>query len=242
MRHAHAFLFQALRIGDALVAQRIVRDGQHEGRRRRRQIGRTDRRTAPVGALGRTVQVKVDKPAHRGRRQQHAFGDALVRTERHRQIDDGIDQQLVRQLRQAAGCSATAAARLPPALSPPTATRAGSMPSEAALSNTKRVAAAASSNAGGKPVFRRHPIIDRDDPALRGIRQMPAHAVMRFEIAEHPAAAVEIHQCRLCRARRRTGRHIKPQRNVAVRAWRFQIAHLRHRLRRSAASRARVAL
>src|SRR5262249_60142417 len=45
--------------------------------------------------------------------------------------------------------------------------------------------------AGGKPMLRREPIIDRDDDTTRGVGHYPADDIMRIEIARDPSAAVE---------------------------------------------------
>src|SRR6266566_5063621 len=87
--------------------------------------------------------------------------------------------------------SATTAARLPPALSPATATRRLSIPSSPACATTQRVAAGRR-----ELVLRRQPVVDGDDGDARLGRDLPALDVVRVEIADHPAAAVVVHEHR----------------------------------------------
>ena len=40
------------------------------------------------------------------------------------------------------------------------------------------------------------PVVDGQDAALRKVRQPPADAVMAVEVADHPAAAMQVKQAR----------------------------------------------
>ena len=83
----------------------------------------------------------LDVPLHRCSRQVWAVPELLVRVRVAPRIGHGIDEQLEAQ-GNGSGC-VTAAARLPPAESPPIARRSGSAPSAAACSHAQRVEASA---------------------------------------------------------------------------------------------------
>ena len=88
-------------------------------------------------------------------------------------VGDRVDQQLHgrhRRRRASRASRLTTAARLPPALSPPTAIRRGSAPSSAALSAAQLKAAQASSTGGRERVLGGQPVVDREHrgPGRRG--------------------------------------------------------------------------
>jgi hypothetical protein len=56
---------------------------------------------------------------------------------------------------------------------------------------------------GGKAVLGRQAVVEREHDAGRFLRQLPADRVVRLDIADAPAAAMKIKQCRQrARARR----------------------------------------
>ena len=125
------------------AARRRPRPRRAAGRsrrwRRRPGAGRRGRRPAAARRVGRRRrrrrQVVALEPVHVVRGQQEALGVGVARRLAADSVGDRVDQQLI------AGCGPpasrpsrlTAAARLPPALSPPTAIRAGSAPSVAGV-------------------------------------------------------------------------------------------------------------
>jgi hypothetical protein len=54
---------------------------------------------------------------------------------------------------------------------------------------------------------------------------------VRVEVADHPAAAVQVEQCRQALRVAAARRAVEPQRDRPVRARRLQLAHQRHRRR-----------
>ena len=86
------------------------------------------------------------------------------------------------------------AARLPPAESPPTATRLASTPSSSAFSTHQVRAARQSSRAAGARVLGREPVVDRHDDGAGAVGEGPRGGVGGVEVADHPAAAVEPQQ------------------------------------------------
>src|SRR5437899_2590914 len=104
----------------------------------------------------------------------------------------------------------TTAAKLPPALSPPTARRSRPKPRAAACCATHEVAAKQSSTAAGN-LCSGGTVIDRNDDAPDRIGEMAAKAVMRVEIADHPTAPMEIDECGEYFAGRRCHAAVQPQ-------------------------------
>ncbi len=90
----------------------------------------------------------------------------------------------------------TTAARLPPALSPPTAMRVGSIASAAALRVRPARRGDGVVHRRGKAVLGTEAIVDRDHRAHREVGELAARHVVRLEVADGPAAAVEEHQRR----------------------------------------------
>src|ERR1051326_1625787 len=86
--------------------------------------------------------------------------------------------------------SASTAARLPPELSPPTATDSNRAANHSSPAH-------ASSTAAGKRVLRRQPVIQRHHRAAAANRQGTADRIVRVEVAHHPAAAMQVEQRRL---------------------------------------------
>src|SRR4030095_7165776 len=92
--------------------------------------------------------------------------------------------------------SATTAARLPPALSPATATRRAAPPRRPAEPAPAGVRAAPARppprvvDGRRELVLRRQPIVDGDDRDARFGRDLPALDIVRVEVADHPPARV----------------------------------------------------
>ena len=148
-----AFLLQAEGIGAALVAQRIVARGDHQRRRQAAerlgaQAARcASRRGSPCPACSGRRTIPWWRHSARSRPRS---GDRTRRAPRHRSPDrrEAAGEAWGRHCR--APRSTTAAARLPPALSPPMASRVGSTPIEAPLAATHFRPATTSSKAPGK--------------------------------------------------------------------------------------------
>ena len=85
---------------------------------------------------------------------------------------------------------ATAAARLPPALSPPTETRVGIDLQHLGVLDRPRQRRIGIVVGDGKDVLGRHAIVDRHHGALGGVGDLAADPVVAVEVAQHPAAAV----------------------------------------------------
>ena len=110
----------------------------------------------------------------------------------------------------------TTAAMLAPALQPHTASCPGTPPSAAALSATHRTAAKAVVDGGGEAVLRRVAVVrPRRSTASTAHAQVAAQRIVRRGVAQHPAAAVEVHDDRV-RARGR--RSVEAVRQFAGRA------------------------
>ena len=103
--------------------------GAHAGAGRRRAAARR-RARARVGVAEVRLPAALACPRAREHR---AVGELAVGVAVHRGVERRVDEQLRAHARSRAWRAATAA-RLPPALSPPTTTRAGSVPSCAAPS------------------------------------------------------------------------------------------------------------
>ena len=87
---------------------------------------------------------------------------------------------------------ATTAARLPPALSPATASRAGSAPSSAAWSATHVVTASQSSTAAGIRVFGRQAVVHAHHHGRDAGGQPVTGGVVGGDVADDPPAPVEV--------------------------------------------------
>ena len=148
-----AFLLQAKGVGTALVAQRVVAGGDHQRGRQAGERSGAQRRDAPVAA-------RAPCPACSGRRTIPWWRRSARSRPRSGDRSRCAPRRRSRDRREAAGWSlgpplsraqiATAAARLPPALSPPMASRVGSMPTDGPLAATHFSPATTSSKAPGK--------------------------------------------------------------------------------------------
>jgi hypothetical protein len=78
---------------------------------------------------------------------------------------------------------------------------------------------------GGKFVFGRQAVIDRDHGTVRRVGKLPANHIMAIQVANDPAAAVEIHHRRQPGTGRRSKPAIKAQRQRPARPRHEKIAH-----------------
>jgi hypothetical protein len=228
----------------ALIAQRIVTGGLHQRGRQPGKIARHVWACVGIRAIAGAGQIMVPEPFHVGARQHEAVGgEFALRRRVIRRGDRGIEQQLEAQRRTAAvprhdrnhgrEISARAvAAHGYPARIGAERRGVGSHPPGRGVAILGRC---------GKLVLRSEPIIDRHQHASRRVCNRAAQDVVGIDTAEHPSAAVEIHQ----RAHRsRSGGGVDANRNCAMRTvympvfgaidrWRLDLARLqqRHHLR-----------
>ncbi len=107
------------------------------------------------------------------------------------------------------------AARLPPALSPITPSRVGVATEVLGMAGGPEQRVVAVLDAGGEPVRRRQPVVDRHHDRVEPLGDDAAAPVTLPGAAEHEAAAVEVHDHR-ARGARPGLRGVDPQRQVAV--------------------------
>ena len=132
----------------------------------------------------------------------------------------------------------TTAARLPPALSPPTATWSGIAPSVAAFAQSPAEGRDGIVDGGGEPMLGREPIVDREDMHVGVAADAAAQVVVAVEVAEHETAAVIVDQQRPRTAR---GRRIVARGEGAVAAVDGDVRHRADRDRRAGDGRGVVA-
>jgi len=186
-RHRHR-----LGIGDPFVAERIELRHQNRRRRQARQVAVLQHRGVGMGRR-HVIYVVCPVPLHHGGREE--IVSPAVRDVRRTVeigIGDGIDQKLVRQRR--AG------------LIPCADRDGGGEVSARAISGDRQPCRIDTQVRGviyrpqqrivtvvertGELGLRRKAIIDREHRCPAGTRQRPRRCVMRFEIADDPAAAV----------------------------------------------------
>ena len=122
---------------------------------------------------------------------------------------------------------ATTAARLPPALSPPTARREASTPRSAACVAHPARGGDAVVHGSREAVLRAHAVVHRHHRATGAEGQLAAQRVVRVQVADDPAAAVVVHQHR--RRRLALGRGlgvVQAQRDRTQRSLGHQVARL----------------
>ena len=160
--------------------------------------------------------------------------EELVRAPLVRQVGDRIDQQLERRRR--ARRPSTAGEPRPrrgcrPRCRPRPRPGQDRRPARPASSIAKRTAATASSTRGGKRVLRREPVVDRQDAHACLAGEEAAGLIVGVEIADDPAAAVQVDE-------QRPGsggleRHVEPGAQVAGRAGQRLLGDARDRQRRA---------
>ena len=164
-----ALLLQAPGIGATFVAQRIVAGGDHQGRRQAGQRGGAQRRHPPVAAARLVGRVVIEEPFHGLGIEAVAVVVAAVGVGARHRVGDRIGEQLQAKLGPpwSRAQIAAAAARLPPALSPPMASRAASMPTEAPLAATHCRAGHDIVEGAREARLGRQPIVDGATPRCR---------------------------------------------------------------------------
>ena len=148
--------------------------------------------------VGGAVEIVVAEPFDHRMRQQDAGLGLAVRGMLHRKVGGGIDQHLAGDggPSPSRAAIATTAARLPPALSPPTISLCGVDAELLGVVGDPFRRGDGVVDGGGEFVLGREAVIDRDHDQLALVGQLAAHHVMGIEIADHPAAAVKEHQAR----------------------------------------------
>ncbi len=111
-------------------------------------------------------------------------------------VDDGIDRGLDRP-RNPPGSprsrNATAAERLPPALSPATATRRGDAPNRAGVGECPPRDRLAVVETGGERMLGREAILDGHDGGAGAVRELARDVVHQPDAADAEPASVEVH-------------------------------------------------
>ena len=148
----------------ALVAQRVEARRDHQRGRQPGQVVGQQRRDPRIGRRRRPIRrgiVAAEVHVRRCRKNPSANSVLRPRVGRAKLVTG-----------YSSSCSAgagtpssraswdTTAARLPPALSPPTATRLGSAPSSAACSRAQRIGGVGVVDGGGRLVLGRQPVVD----------------------------------------------------------------------------------
>ena len=148
----HTGFLQLSRVGLALVAQGVVSGGDDDRGRDATYVAVPQGRDPRVGRIGVAPHVTREEPTHRLLREQVPVAVLAIRNRREVAVADGIDEHLQREVRRAASRAANAhtAARLPPALSPITASRDGSPRNVDAFFATQFNASQQSSRPAGK--------------------------------------------------------------------------------------------
>ena len=201
-RHRHAGGAQAVGVGDAPSTTGRIRPAPRgpaprlPGRR-----PATARSASRAGRFRRCTGRRTSRrwPSRAGSLRRRACAKAC----RHAPWCRG-DEQLQRQLQAdvARARIASTAASVPPALSPPTASRVSSRPSAAALAASQRSASQASRRRWGSGV-RARAGSRAPPPRRRCARELAAQAVVGLQAADDEAAAVQVQQQRQPAVRRR---------------------------------------
>src|SRR5437867_4151193 len=226
-----------------LVAQWIEARHHDQGRRDSGEGRRAQGREAPVDGVGLPGEVVRDEPPHRVSREHEALGEVGVRLRLRADVGDGIDQHLVRERRRAVitrqqcddGREVTAGAV--PADREPAGVdaerrRVGRDPPRGRPRVVDR---------GRELVLRRQTIVDVDDADARARRELSAEHVVRLDVADDPAAAVEEDERGQHRRRRHTFRTIETHGDRSRRTAGRQILHRSDLRRRRRGCGARVA-
>jgi hypothetical protein len=83
-------------------------------------------------------------------------------------------------------------------------------------------------NGRREPVLRAHAVVHREDRASAQVAQFAAKHVMGVQVANHPAAAMEVDQCRQHGFNIAAGWAVTAQGDRAVRAVGTQVQHTAH--------------
>ncbi len=195
-RDRDAGVLEPPRVRLSLVPQRIELGRHHERRRRVGQVGRAKRRRVRLEAVS-VREVVVPEPAHSVRGQVIAVRELAVGGRVQVGVAHGIDQQLERE-RQPRVAGAQCA-------------DGGQVPARAVAADRERPRPSADlfgvlrdpgRRSPGVVERRREavlggePVVDRADDAAGEAGERRADAVVRDQAAQHPAAAVEVHEHR----------------------------------------------
>ena len=193
-RHRHARLAQPRGIRLALVTERVVFRGDDESRRQSLELRRGQRRGVGLGPVLRALEVVVPEPAHRIPREQVAVGVVAIRPRVEVVLRDRIGEHLERQR----GTAPVAAHE---------ADGGGEVPARAVTADGQAPPVDAETpGLAGDPLGRRvrvfggdgvlvlggEAVVDARHDRSRGIGERAADAVMRLDVADHPAAAMEV--------------------------------------------------
>ena len=194
--HGHAGGLQPLGIALSFVDQRVVLGQHHQRGGQPAQVGCLQRGKAPVLPVRIAAQVLAEHPGQGVTFQQMAGGQARMRVTVLLRCRAGVEQQLQQGLghaRVARGDAQGRGQRAPDAVAANgQALRVQAM--AAAVLQQPGQGVLCVEEGGGKAVLWRQPVVDGQHIAGRAQRQAAAQAVMRFEPAQHIAAAVKEQQ------------------------------------------------
>ena len=188
-RHRHAGLLELRRVRLALGEQRVVA-GQEDPRGRQPLVARRPQRSGVrMDTVGRIRHVVVPEPRH-VRRVQDEVRLLVLRVVVRRQIavDDRVDQDLQRDVRTA--------------LTRPQRHDRREVAARAVAGDDDRTAELLGRPLGrrvrvvgrrGEAMLRREAVVDADDAGPRLVREVAHSRVPGVEVADDPAAPVEVH-------------------------------------------------
>ena len=192
---ADTVIFQPLGIGPALVAQRVVGDGNHQGGGRAVQRYGFQWRCPPVKPVTHFWGVVGNEIMHRcggqGNCRRHAPVGVAAGGQIHHRVNEHLKHRRGRRAiaphqRQNGG-----------QIAPGTVTAHADAPRR--YRQRQRVVADPLQGGGGvlqrcrKRVFRRQPVVNGDDANSCAVGQSAANPVMALQVADNPAAAVQKH-------------------------------------------------
>jgi hypothetical protein len=198
LHHRHPGVPQPVGERVALVAQRVEAGGRDVGGRQAAQVIGQQHRDARVVPLPQVRAVVVEEPGHVVVGEEEAVGEQVPRPAPGRRVGRRVEQQLEHRPR-------------PACLQRLQADRRGQVRTRAvpADRDRRRVRAEGLRVARGEPerghrvlrrsgetVLRRQPVVHRQHPDLRVPGEVAAGRVVGLDAADHPAAAVEVHQQR----------------------------------------------
>lgn len=198
----HSGIDQAIGIGAAFVAQRIVAGRQHEGRRQVGEVAREQRREAQVAKIGRRRHVGLPEPVDEVPGEEIPLGELAPRATLLARVGGGIDQHL-----EGGRLLAGVAAGLADDCCDGSARRiAADRKARRVCAEGRRVVADMAEGRDavvdrrGEGMFRRQAIIDGDHQAAALVGEPATGRIVGIEVADHEAAAVIVDQ-----RRQRTG-------------------------------------
>src|SRR5690606_34754620 len=178
------------------VTQRVESGGQHERFRQARQTACKQRRCPPVLPVLAAGEIATAEELDGLAREEVALAVRPVRLESAALVGGGIDEELESERR----CAAVAGVKGDHGSEIAAGTVAsygdatlvdgelGSLPGDPRSGDDAIV------ERRGKRVLGREPIVDREHGAARAIRELPAERIVRVDVADRPAAAMEVHE------------------------------------------------